>query len=51
MSRDWDGDPISTNYNRSGMKNTPLHSPHMGKKPQHKPHMGERGGAYVGDDE
>ena len=48
MLKDWDGDPISTNYNRAGMKNRPQHhakigakkrgrSVYMGDRPQHVP--------------
>lgn len=32
MSRDWDGDPISSNYNLSGIKSRPTHSPKMGSQ-------------------
>lgn len=37
MSRDFDGDPISTNYNKKDLKPAPKHQTHKGKRP-HKPH-------------
>jgi len=39
FARDWDGDPIARNYNRSKMKNKPHHSPHSGKRkePEYNP--------------
>lgn len=37
FARDWDGDPIATQYNKKGMKS----------KPKHSPKMGDRKGAYV----
>lgn len=30
MSRDWDGDPIATNYNRADAKERKTHTVHMG---------------------
>ena len=43
MSRDYDGDPISTNYNSKDMKSKPSHKVHMGgKRKGHKPKMDER---------
>jgi hypothetical protein len=43
MSKDWDGDPIATNYGRAGMKNRPQHHPKVGsKKRGHAPSMGNR---------
>jgi len=50
FARDWDGEPIARNYNRSGMKTQPKHSPKSGKKSKSKTHMGDRQGAYVGDE-
>ena len=32
MSRDWDGDAISHDYNAGKMKSKPRHKPHSGKK-------------------
>lgn len=32
FSRDWDGDPISTNYNKKDLKSKPKHSPQMGDR-------------------
>lgn len=39
FSKDWDGEPIARNYNKSGLKNRPKHSVHMGmrKKPKRRP--------------
>jgi len=43
MSKDWDGDPVSRNYNRAGMKKQPQHHPKMGGKHRsHQPYMGSR---------
>jgi len=50
MSKDFDGDPISVNHNRSGLKKNPKHSPRMSKERRHKSHMGGREGAYVQDE-
>jgi len=44
--RDYDGDPVSTNYTARYLKPKPKHSPHMGGKRRHDPHMGDRDGAY-----
>lgn len=32
FARDWDGEPIAVNYNRSGLKNRPKHTPHSGDR-------------------
>lgn len=40
FARDWDGDPIAVNYNRSRLKSRPKHSPRMGKRPMHRPNLG-----------
>lgn len=50
MSRDFDGDPVSTNHNRSGLKPRPKHSARMGRRPKHRSHMGTREKAYSGDE-
>ena len=43
MSKDWDGDAISVNYNARDAKKKPHHQPHMGgKRKTHKPHMDEK---------
>ena len=34
MSRDWDGDPIATNYNRKDMKPHKTHQVHVGRRPK-----------------
>ena len=39
MSRDWDGDPIATNYNYEGLKNRPQHHAKKGSRRTHKPKM------------
>lgn len=33
MSRDYDGDPISANFNAQDMKSSPKHHTHDGRKP------------------
>lgn len=45
MSRDWDGDPVSTNYNKRDLKKQPHHSPRM-RPEKRKVNMGDREGAY-----
>ena len=37
MSRDYDGDPTSTAYNKKDLKPAPKHQTHKGRRP-HKPH-------------
>jgi len=34
MSRDWDGDPISKQYNRKDAKQKKTHTVHMGRRPK-----------------
>lgn len=34
MGRDWDGDPIATNYNKKDMKPSKTHTVHYGRKPK-----------------
>lgn len=39
FSRDWDGDPISKDYNKAGLKARPHHAPHI--KPKKRPKLPE----------
>jgi len=54
MSRDWDGDAISTNYNRKDMKAKVTHRVHEGskksQKPTHDVHMGKEDGRERADE-
>ena len=45
MSRDWDGDAISTNYNKADAKENKSHTVHVGKRPKKDKHTaGEASG-------
>lgn len=35
--RDWDGDPIANNYNKSGLKPSPKHTPYSGRTRKPRP--------------
>lgn len=37
FSRDFDGDPTSRQHNKAGLKDSPKHQAHVGRRP-HKPH-------------
>lgn len=39
MSKDWDGEPTATNYNKKDQKPHKTHKVHMGKRPKKNTHQ------------